>query len=66
MYYTRELAPSWIACGEVKVLKKVKIQKNSEDGGESSLNILLEEVLVANAVNETIVISDKMDKIPES
>ena len=24
MYYTRELAPSWIACGEVKVLKKKK------------------------------------------
>ena len=34
MYYTRELAPSWIACDEVKVLKKVKIQKNSEEGGE--------------------------------
>ena len=27
MYYTRELAPSWIACGEVKVLKKVKNSK---------------------------------------
>ncbi len=31
MYYTRELAPSWIAYGEVKVLKKFK---NSEKGGE--------------------------------
>ena len=27
MYYTRELAPSWIACGEVKVLKKEKNPK---------------------------------------
>ena len=27
MYYTRELAPSWIACGEVKVLKKEKNSK---------------------------------------
>ncbi len=36
MYYTRELAPSWIACGEVKVLKKEKNFKNSEGGGEKS------------------------------
>jgi len=27
MYYMRELAPSWIACGKVKVLKKVKNSK---------------------------------------
>ena len=27
MYYTRELAPLWIAYGKVKVLKKVKIPK---------------------------------------
>jgi len=34
MYYTRELAPSWIAYGEMKVLKKVKKIKNSKEGGE--------------------------------
>ncbi len=27
MYYTRELAPLWIAYGEVKVLKKIKNPK---------------------------------------
>jgi len=27
IFYTREIAPLWIAYGEVKVLKKVKIQK---------------------------------------
>ena len=27
MYYTRELAPLWIAFGEVKVLKKIKNPK---------------------------------------
>ena len=35
MYYTREIAPLWIAYGEVKVLKKVK-SKNSEEEGEKS------------------------------
>ncbi len=27
MYYTREIAPLWLAYGEVKVLKKAKILK---------------------------------------
>ena len=30
-----------------------------EDGRESSLNILLKEVLTANAINETVAIGDK-------
>ncbi len=34
-----------------------------EDGGESSLNILLEEVLTADAINNTTVIGDKTDRV---
>jgi len=39
---------------------------SSEDGKESLLNILLEEVLVANAVEETTVVSDKIGKVSGS
>ncbi len=35
-----------------------------ENVKESLLNISLEEVLTADAVNKTAVISDKIDKIP--
>ncbi len=33
---------------------------------ESSLNILLEEILAVDAVNETAVINDEMGKVPRS
>ena len=39
---------------------------SSEDGGESSLNILLEEVLAADAVDETAVIGDEIGRVPGS
>ena len=37
-----------------------------KDGGESLLNISLEEVLAANVVNEITVIGDKMDRVLRS
>ncbi len=37
---------------------------SNEDGGELSLNILLEEVLVADAVENTAVIGDKIGRVP--
>src|SRR6266542_3143097 len=39
---------------------------SSEDGGESSLNILLEEVLAAGAVEEDAVVDDGIGRIPGS
>ena len=39
---------------------------SSEDGGESSLNISLEEVLAAGAVEEDAVVDDGIDRIPGS
>src|SRR6266511_2843006 len=39
---------------------------SSEDGGESSLNISLEEVLTAGAVDETAVNDDEIGRIPGS
>src|SRR6266511_3296524 len=39
---------------------------SSEDGGESSLNISLEEVLAADAVEETAVGDDKIGRVPRS
>ncbi len=39
---------------------------SSEDGGESLLNISLEEVLAVDAVNETTVIGDEIGRIPRS
>ena len=38
----------------------------SEDEGESSLNISLEEVLAADAVEETAVIGDKISRVSGS
>ncbi len=37
-----------------------------EDRRKSSLNILLEEILIANAVMNTTVIGDKMDRVSGS
>ena len=37
---------------------------SSEDGRESSLNILLEEVLAANAVKEIAVEDDEISRVP--
>ncbi len=34
-----------------------------KNGGESSLNISLEEILAANVVNETVVIDDEMSRV---
>ncbi len=39
---------------------------SSEDGGESSLNILLEEVLAADAVEDITVIGDESGRVPRS
>ncbi len=39
---------------------------SSEDRGESLLNISLEEVLATDAVNETAVIDDKINRISRS
>jgi len=39
---------------------------SSEDGGEPSLNISLEEVLAAGAEEETAVGDDEIDRIPRS
>jgi len=39
---------------------------SSEDGGESSLNISLEEVLAAGAVEETAAGNDKIGRVPGS
>ena len=39
---------------------------SSEDGGESSLNISLEEVLTVDAVKDIAIIGDKIDRIPRS
>ena len=39
---------------------------SSEDGGELSLNILLEEVLVAGAVEETAVGDNEIDRVSRS
>ncbi len=39
---------------------------SSEDGGESSLNISLEEVLTAGAVEETTADDDKIGRVFES
>ncbi len=39
---------------------------SSEDGGESSLNISLEEVLAAGAVEEDAVVDDGIGRIPGS
>ncbi len=39
---------------------------SSEDGGESSLNISLEEVLAAGAVEEDAVVDDGIGGIPGS
>src|SRR6266511_3364401 len=39
---------------------------SSEDGGESSLNISLEEVLAAGAVEEDAVVDDGISRIPGS
>jgi len=48
-------------------LDQVKILNVSyEDGGESLLSILLEEVLAVDAINEITVIGDEMDRIPGS
>ena len=38
----------------------------SEDGGESSLNISLEEVLVAGAAEEAAVEDDEISRVPGS
>ena len=39
---------------------------SSEDGGESSLNISLEEVLAAGAVEEVAVEDDEIGRVPGS
>ncbi len=39
---------------------------SSEDGGESSLNISLKEVLTAGAVDEIAVNDDEIGRVPES
>ena len=39
---------------------------SSEDGGESSLNISLEKVLAAAAVEETAIGDDKIGRVPGS
>ena len=39
---------------------------SSEDGGESSLNISLEEVLAAGAVEETAADDDEISRVPGS
>ena len=39
---------------------------SSKDGGESSLNILLEEVLAAGAVVEAAVDDDEIGRVPRS
>jgi len=39
---------------------------SSEDGGESSLNISLEEVLVAGVVEKTAAGDDKIGRVPRS
>ena len=39
---------------------------SSEDGKESSLNILLEEVLVASVAKDTAVIGDEIGRVPGS
>ena len=39
---------------------------SSEDGGESSLNITLEEVLAAGAVEETAAEDDEIGRVPRS
>ncbi len=39
---------------------------SSEDGGESSLNISLEEVLAAGAVEEAAVGDDEISRVPGS
>ena len=38
---------------------------SSEDGGESSLNISLEEVLAADAVDEITINNDEIGRVPE-
>ena len=39
---------------------------SSEDGGESSLNISLEEVLAVGAVEQTAVEDDEIGRVPGS
>ena len=39
---------------------------SSKNGGESSLNILLEEVLAAGVVEETAVGDDEIGRVPRS
>jgi len=39
---------------------------SSEDGGESSLNISLKEVLTAGAVDEIAVNDDEIGRVPKS
>ena len=46
------------------MLNQVEILNVScEDGGKSSLNISLEEVLAADAVDETTVIGDEISQV---
>ncbi len=46
-------------------LDQVKILNIScEKGGESSLNISLEEILAANVAEEAAVIGDEIDRVP--
>ncbi len=53
-------------CKDPPLLDLVEILNvSSENRGESSLNISLKEVLVADAVNKTTVIGDEISRVPE-
>ncbi len=41
------------------------LNMSCKDGGKSSLNISLKEVLIVNAVEEIAVIGDEMNRVPE-